>query len=271
MTKNEYVKLVNSLEWGDRYVVNRKDLAPGTLYPVLLGERFRAILTLLENFIHDDNDAEIADVGAYPGALGRLMKSAFPRCVVDGVGLGFTESFKKEMVGGGVYRNFYEVDLDPEHPKSRSIPDSGLKARYGHYDFVVASEIIEHLYSPLFFIDEIRNLLKEKGTCIVTTPNVACSGNIFRLLRGGSNYESLETSHIFSHSDWRPHMRIYSSSELRFLFERAGFREVRHFFIDNKEDIYSALPGIRLKMFLIKSLYIISKFRNQYIGVFEKK
>jgi SAM-dependent methyltransferase len=39
------------------------------------------------------------------------------------------------------------------------------------YDFIIASEVIEHMEKPEFFLKFLKNVLKEKGFLIITIPN----------------------------------------------------------------------------------------------------
>ncbi len=44
----------------------------------------------------------------------------------------------------------------------RSVPKN-------HFDTVIATEVLEHLYDPEKAVEEIRKILKEKGVCIAST------------------------------------------------------------------------------------------------------
>lgn len=53
----------------------------------------------------------------------------------------------------------------------------------GQYDLVLAPEILEHMpVDPIGFMSEINRLLKPDGRLLLTTPNVCCAENIFRIL-----------------------------------------------------------------------------------------
>lgn len=49
---------------------------------------------------------------------------------------------------------------------------SGLPYEDGRFDFVTATEVIEHLENPRAFIREINRVLRPGGFCVVSTPNV---------------------------------------------------------------------------------------------------
>jgi ubiquinone/menaquinone biosynthesis C-methylase UbiE len=68
-------------------------------------------------------------------------------------------------------------------------------------DFVLASNVIEHLYNPLTFVREINRVLKPKGILVLDTPNLASWHNIFALLIGiqpfsGPNITNMEDADL---------------------------------------------------------------------------
>lgn len=54
------------------------------------------------------------------------------------------------------------------------------------FDVVHAGEIIEHIFDTDKFLQNIRNVLKTKGSLVITTPNVASLGRRLLLLIGKS-------------------------------------------------------------------------------------
>ena len=135
-----------------------------------------------------------------------------------------------------------------------------------------AGEVFEHFYNPLHFISEVSRVLKVGGRLVLTTPNLSYFGNVCRLLNGKSVFEELERSHIFYHSEWRPHERVYTAEELNSLMKRGKLKNRMVCYIDNHYETYQKRT---LSMFLhqsfIRMFYFIPRFRPQYIGVFEKE
>ncbi|BDH79453.1 hypothetical protein MTTB_08320 [Methanothermobacter tenebrarum] len=87
------------------------------------------------------------------------------------------------------------ADINPNLFKPKNIEcikvDANKKLPFGpeSFDYVVSVETVEHLKNPWFFIDEIHRILKEKGTCIITSPNVETLQNrLFYLLKGKFNW-----------------------------------------------------------------------------------
>ncbi len=106
----------------------------------------------------------------------------------------------------------------------------------GHFDLVIAGEIIEHLLrDPMHMLLETRRVLADGGFLLVTTPNVGSVTSVARTLDG------LENPQVFSLYE-RPsdgnaeigHMREYTTQELGQAVRAAGFEVTRLFtsFID---------------------------------------
>jgi 2-polyprenyl-3-methyl-5-hydroxy-6-metoxy-1,4-benzoquinol methylase len=92
----------------------------------------------------------------------------------------------------------------------------------GHFDLVLACEIIEHLSrDPMFMLLECARVLCEGGALIVTTPNVASYTSVARILTSVGNPQ------VYSMYPWAetesPHVREYTPGELRDAVMSAGF------------------------------------------------
>jgi len=83
------------------------------------------------------------------------------------------------------------------------------------FDVCVAGELIEHLANPGLFLRSARNLLKEDGILLITTPNVFTLGNVLRILKYMFHIESKVNK---EHRAW------YCFATLRQLLESAGFK-----------------------------------------------
>lgn len=113
------------------------------------------------------------------------------------------------------YRILFDVDeyigLEVDSPNARAngtadiyydggsfpLPDAG-------FDTVVCSQVLEHVFNPDDFIDELRRVLVPGGRLILTVPFV---------------WDEHEQPHDFAR---------YSSFGLRALLERHGFRIIEH-------------------------------------------
>jgi SAM-dependent methyltransferase len=106
----------------------------------------------------------------------------------------------------------------------------------GHFDLVIAGEIIEHLiYDPMHLLLESGRVLAEGGFILVTTPNIAGLASVAKALEGKDNPQ------IYPHykrPDSEPeigHMREYTAWELGEAVKAAGFEIDRLFTTGIKE------------------------------------
>jgi pimeloyl-ACP methyl ester carboxylesterase len=140
--------------------------------------------------------------------------------------LGRTDEKRMTVGGKEVFRCFVDL-FDAE------------KDRYPYedcqFETVLACEIFEHLlHDPMHMLLEMRRVLEENGTLVLTTPNVASYTAVARLLENSANPQ------LFSkYADPRgefadteiPHVREYTARELREAVESAGF-EIENLFTE---------------------------------------
>ena len=135
---------------------------------------------------------------------------------------------------------------------------------------MIATEIMEHLISPLEMIAESSRILKRGGLFIVTTPNVSHIGAVFKLLLGRSNYERLDRSPMYlQHDPWRGHIRFYDKGELKVLCQRSGLALACHRY-------YRELGWTQAKWPLLKRaiISVVDRcapiYRESHFAVFKK-
>lgn len=130
---------------------------------------------------------------------------------------GTAESKAVTIAGREVFRcgiDLFDAERDP-------FPYAG-----GHFDCVLACEIIEHLSrDPMHMLLEIRRVLSDAGTLILTTPNSASLRSIAQALHG---YENPRVFGCYAHPEKNPgeapHVHEYTPRELARTLEAAGFR-----------------------------------------------
>lgn len=63
----------------------------------------------------------------------------------------------------------------PEHPEALALDLNGEFAAHfkRRFDFVLSSEVIEHVASPRHFLGQVSQLLEDGGHVLLTTPNVS--------------------------------------------------------------------------------------------------
>jgi SAM-dependent methyltransferase len=132
--------------------------------------------------------------------------------------------------GGAILRQIGECKKFGADIEPKDIP--GVEVRFtdlnsgklpfdeSGFDWVVCTEVIEHLSNPDNLISEINRVLKPSGVLVLSTPNLASWVNRIKLLFGkrpGNIDVSLRR---------RDHVRVYTVGMLDELFKLYGLKRV---------------------------------------------
>jgi ubiquinone/menaquinone biosynthesis C-methylase UbiE len=117
---------------------------------------------------------------------------------------------------------------------------------------VICSEVIEHMeVDPQAMLAEVNRVIKDDGTLILTTPNVASSRGVWKILRGYEPYFYMQYRHgatLYRHN------YEYSLPTLRRVLSDSGFIGKMWTEDTFEEPVYAdieALRAIGYKMDLI--------------------
>jgi len=113
--------------------------------------------------------------------------------------------------------------------------EKGIPLSKETFDFIYAGEVIEHLFNPDFFLDELNRVLKKKGHILITTPNLCSWLNrilmplgIQPLFLEPSTRSKLIGAGILKKfkQDSQPvgHVRIFTFEALKDLLNLSGFK-----------------------------------------------
>lgn len=92
------------------------------------------------------------------------------------------------------------------------------------FDTVFCFEVLEHLFDPAAAVTEIRRILREGGSVVVTVPNVSYWRRRVEMLVGRWNPVGDDFS---IERPWRdPHIRFFNPASLRRMLDDAGFADV---------------------------------------------
>lgn len=180
------------------------------------------------NLYFPKNGSKIIDIGGYPGTVLKLLRKYgdMSSLLLYQCGLYDDPAFLSEMESYNIVA-LPSVDLDPPIHYQKELEEKHsfyIKMESGTVDFVIATEIIEHLVYPLHMLAEANRILKSGGRLIITTPNIAKSSAWVRVLMGKSNLDQLEKTQICMQDKWRGHVRLYSKEELIALLQKYNFK-----------------------------------------------
>lgn len=171
--------------WGKREETGEKVVADSKK------EAFRHQLSLLKRYINP-KDKRLLDVGTGKGYLLEVAKEM---------------GFEVYGVEPSSYCSRVAAEKLGERIFCGRLEDSKYKDEM--FDVITMTDIIEHIFSPHSFLEEIYRILKDLGFILITTPN---SDSFTRKLLG---------------KDWfqykYEHVIYYNKKSLSYLLEKRGF------------------------------------------------
>ena len=109
-----------------------------------------------------------------------------------------------------------------------NLRDHPLPIESAGYDLIILCETLEHLnFNPLPVIAQVNRVLRRGALFYVALPNLACTDNRIRLLRGESIHNPIQD--FFAQLDPNDnmivglHWREYTAGEVKEMLERMGF------------------------------------------------
>lgn len=116
------------------------------------------------------------------------------------------------------------IDIDKNSTGANVIADAqNLPFRQGTFANVVAVNVFHHIHHPLKFLEEIRNVLKLKGRCIICEPYMGLLNTlVFRLFHHELCIRDLEYPDAIENN---PHYRIGNYYLAHFLFVKNSVKK----------------------------------------------
>jgi SAM-dependent methyltransferase len=159
---------------------------------------------ILELFAEFGLGGKVLDAGAGPGVISSKLK---------GVGL-----------------DVYAADINPDLFSAEGIDcikvNFGEKMPYedGFFDCILSSNLIEHLEDQYTFIRECYRVLRERGTLVITTPNVLnLKARVANLMVGFNLFTGRPQNEV-DPFEGGEHINLVNYYDLRVNLHRNGFR-----------------------------------------------
>jgi len=148
------------------------------------------------------------------------------------------------------------TEEERQTPSRIALPDNSVSV-------IFFTEIIEHLYNLQNVLSEMHRVLKPGGVVYCSTNNAAHLAGLLRLLSGQNNLDTdLEQTSLLKASQWRGHVRFYSLSELRVLFERFGFTVREAHYIEPIFMYRKSYRGLGYRLFKAALYHFGGRFRS---------
>lgn len=152
----------------------------------------------------------ILDIGCYEGdLLEKIAKS----CQCQNI-------FGTDMNKAGIELCKNKFPTQKENFSLQNI-DEGLKFSNNFFDLITMVAVLEHVFDPLFAVEEIKRVLKPGGTFIVEVPNIAFIKYRLNLLFGKRPRTSWDYG-------WDGgHLQLFTKKDLEKLLKQKGFTLIK--------------------------------------------
>lgn len=155
MNSNINPKPIDLLMIGDKKIEYYKDLlikADNGLHA--------QVFSIIDQIFRDKNGIKILDIASGEGSLSyRLFNSGFKN--IDAADINSDDFRFSDCI------RFTKINLN-EYTEVNNF----VKSHSNEYDLIVGIETIEHIENPWLYVRMLKALLKDKGTLIISTPNI---------------------------------------------------------------------------------------------------
>lgn len=213
-------------------------------------DRLKKVIKNISKY-NDDTVDIFLDVGCGDGDFTMLLKKVLDVKEVYGIDI----SPKAVEIANKKGVKAVQVDIDTE-----KFPFDD-----NYFDMVVCGEVIEHLFDPDHLLDEIYRVLKRKGICLLTTPNLAVWHNRIALLLGHQPYRCAPSLRhnwvglLFGKGLSEEHIRFFTTWALKDLVKVHNFK-IKHLEGAHANPSFSPFGSSLILKVVLKLEKIFSKF-----------
>lgn len=158
-------------------------------------DRFEIMIRYFNQELSDKKGVKILDVGCGDGVYEKNIKKDILK---DNFFVGLDFSTTQLERSAQIFDEVKEMNFEKD-----KIPFSE-----NYFDYVVCSEVLEHLFFPEHILSEIKRVLKPGGKLIITTPNLKCIQNRLSMFLFGD-------SPNFNYLQNKEHIRFYTKKTIK--------------------------------------------------------
>jgi 2-polyprenyl-3-methyl-5-hydroxy-6-metoxy-1,4-benzoquinol methylase len=161
--------------------------------------------------------SKVLEIGAGSGAIARHIVST-KKCKVTAVEINPASVKKLRKICESVH----SLDLN-------NATWSDAFSKTDRFDYVIAADVLEHLYDPWTVLRNMKTLLRETGRVILSLPHAGHSAVVANFYCGDIEY-----------GEWglldKTHIRFFGMRNIEALYESAGLAIVRCHFVVRKPE-----------------------------------
>lgn len=153
---------------------------------------------------------KLLDVGCGDGNVSQLYKSKSKEVF----GIDISKTALEQAKQRGIQTFLQDLNLLP------------LCFEDEYFDYIVLTDVIEHIVNPIELLKESKRMLKNGGIAIITTPNFARLSNRLRMAFLG---DPIDILHWSKYGDEVEHLHWFTLPKLNFILkETVGFKKIKY-------------------------------------------
>jgi O-antigen biosynthesis protein len=215
----------------------------------------------------------VLDVGCAQGLMGKMLKDK-PGCKVYGVDI--NEDALKYARASGYYEDVFKLNIENSTDSDEFVQ---FRNSTPHFDFIVLSNLLEHLVDPTSALLKLSGMLENRGNILISIPNLSHADISLNLLNGVFNYNDvgiLDNTHlrfftkqsfiqwidqingfsdqlnfeckyiggIFYYSDYLTEIKNNQNYLYRLIEANPDFNVIQHDFVLTKQNLDEATPEL---------------------------
>jgi 2-polyprenyl-3-methyl-5-hydroxy-6-metoxy-1,4-benzoquinol methylase len=149
----------------------------------------------------------------------------------------------------------------------------------GIFDYVISTEVLEHVHNPGTYLSEINRVLKSEGRLVITTPNIVNPPEVLSALSGRmeSNLIRLSKEILQHYRKVNHHIHAWNPVHFVRLVSSVGF-EVERYIPEGRipfrlpvlrQRVYLNFGNNRLLNFSYRMIFRLRKVRDVRIGIYD--